>query len=405
MIPLDPHNKPPQRVRVELGSRSYEAIVGSGLTAQAGEYVRAVLGGSPKNAALVTDSSLPVQLVASADASLREFGFEVSIVRLDATEPNKSVREAERICAHMAAARMERQDPVIAIGGGIVGDVAGFAASMYRRGVPFVQCPTTLLAMVDASVGGKTGANLEVPNADGSRTLLKNLIGSFHQPSLVLADVDCLCSLPMRHLRAGMAECLKHALISRDVEQPGTHEPDLFQQTVDLAQGLSEPDQRAMIDLIARNLAVKARVVESDERETSTSEVGGRAILNLGHTFAHAIETLADLSPDGHPSNSPLHHGEAVGLGLVAAAHAASHLGMLEERDASRIRGAVAAFGLPDRVAGLPDTRSLIARMHHDKKVSSGRLRLILPHGLGHVRSLFDPPVPVVEAGWNAIRA
>ncbi|MBX3362129.1 MAG: 3-dehydroquinate synthase [Phycisphaeraceae bacterium] len=273
-MPLDPHNKPLRRVRVELGPRSYEAVVGSGLIAEVGEHVRATLGTSPKHAALVTDSSLPVELVASADASLRLSGFLVSSVQLDATERNKSVREAERICTRMASARMERQDPVIAIGGGIVGDVAGFAASMYRRGVPVIQCPTTLLAMVDASIGGKTGANLEVPNADGTTSLLKNLVGAFHQPSLVLADVDCLGSLPIRHLRAGMAECLKHALISRDVEHPGTHETDLFKQTRDIGQSLTEPNKGEMIELIARNLAVKARVVESDEHETSTAEVG-----------------------------------------------------------------------------------------------------------------------------------
>ncbi|MCW5767723.1 MAG: 3-dehydroquinate synthase [Phycisphaeraceae bacterium] len=404
-MPLDPHNKPLRRVRVELGPRSYEAIVGSGLFARVGEHVRATLGSASKHAAIVADSSLPAELVDSAGASLRQSGFLVSTVQLDAAERNKSVREAERICTHMASARMERQDPVIAIGGGIVGDVAGFAASMYRRGVPVIQCPTTLLAMVDASIGGKTGANLEVPNADGTTSLLKNLVGAFHQPSLVLADVACLGSLPIRHLRAGMAECLKHALIARDVEQSGTHETDLFQQTTDIAHSLTEPDKGAMIDLIARNLAVKARVVESDEHERSTAEVGGRAILNLGHTFAHAIETLSNLSPDGDPSNCPLHHGEAVGLGLVAAAHAAAKLGTLDQRDASRIRGAVAALGLPDRIAGLPDNQSLLARMHHDKKVSAGRLRLILPHGLGHARSHFDPPVPVIEAGWNAVRA
>jgi 3-dehydroquinate synthase len=254
-------------------------------------------------------------------------------------------------------------------------------------------------------VGGKTGANLEVPNADGTTSLLKNLVGAFHQPSLVLADAACLGSLPIRHLRSGMAECLKHALIARDVEQPGTHQNDLFEQTVGMARGLNDPDNDAMVELIARNLAVKARVVESDEFETSTTEIGGRAILNLGHTFAHAIETLEYLSPDGDPRNCPLHHGEAVGLGLVAAAHAAVELGTLDQHDASRIRGAVRALGLPDRVGGLPDTQTLIARMGHDKKVAGGLLRLILPHGLGHVRSHFDPPVPVVEAGWNAVRA
>lgn len=392
---------PDRTIRVELGERSYNAIVGLGLLARLGQLVRATLGDVPTRVILVADGALPPPLVQHASASLQSHGFAVAALTLDSTEPNKSVHTAERICIAMASARLERRDPVIALGGGIVGDIAGFAASMYRRGVPVIQCPTTLLSMVDAAVGGKTGANLSLPSGD----LLKNLVGAFHQPSLVLADVDSLMSLPDRHLRSGLAECLKHALLSLDVERPGEHPTDLFSATLNSAPACLARDGAHLAALIARNIAMKARVVASDERELSTDPSGGRAALNLGHTFAHAIETINTLTPDAHPANAPLHHGEAVALGLIAAAHVGLALGTLPPNDAESVRMAVAALGLPTRISGLPGNDVLVARMHHDKKVTGGKLRLIVPHGLGHVQSHFDPPVRVIETGWNAIRA
>jgi 3-dehydroquinate synthase len=402
MSPSSPPIPPiPDRVvRVELGERSYDAIVGTMLIPRVGPLTRNALGDGPARAMLVADSALPPPLVQHASASLQSQGFAVATLALDATEPDKSVRNAERISIAMASARLERRDPVIALGGGIIGDLAGFAASMYRRGVPVVQCPTTLLSMVDAAVGGKTGANLSLPSGE----LLKNLVGAFHQPSLVLADVDALTSLPSRHLRSGLAECLKHAMLALDIETNGEHPTDLFTATLDGAAACISADTRALSSLIARNIAIKARVVAADERELSTDAAGGRATLNLGHTFAHAIETIKALSPDSNPAHAPLHHGEAVALGLVAAANVGLSLGTLSAADSERVRAAVAALGLPDRVSGLPANEVLIARMQHDKKVSGGKLRLIVPHGIGRVQSHFDPPVRVIEAGWNAIR-
>ncbi len=400
-----PQPIPDRMQRVELGDRSYDVVVGGTLLCRLGALARAALGNSASNAVIVADEGLPASLVRLAADSLSAERFTVSTHELKATEPNKNIESAERICIAMANARLERRDPVIALGGGIVGDLAGFAASIYRRGIPVIQCPTTLLSMVDAAVGGKTGANLSVTDSNGRCSLLKNLVGAFHQPSLVLADVDALSTLSDRQFRAGLAECLKHAMLALDVERTNEHSEDLLTFTLHSAPGILTRDRSLLATLVARNIAIKARVVASDERELSTVASGGRAILNLGHTFAHAIETLPALSPSNDPTQAPLHHGEAVALGLVAAAHAAAAMGLLPPADADQVRAAVEALGLPTQVANLPSNDALIARMRHDKKVVGGQIRLILPWKLGAVRSYFDPPNRVVNAGWDAIRA
>lgn len=399
------HDHPAARtITVALAERSYDVHVGPGLLRRLGELTRAALGDRPARCLLAHDDGLPAATVESARVSLASAGFSVTPVPVHASEVDKSIAAAERLCIAMAQARLERHEPVVALGGGVVGDLAGFAAAIYRRGVPVIQCPTTLLSMVDASVGGKTGANLTVPETDGV-ALLKNLVGVFHQPSLVLADVDVLASLPPRHLRAGLAECVKHALLARDVETPGEHPSDLLADTAQAGQYLSCNKYSDLTSLIARNIAIKARVVAGDERELSTDPGGGRAALNLGHTFGHAIETLATLTPDGDPRHAPLLHGEAVALGLHAAAATALTLNMLNPDDLGRVVATLDAVGLPTRVSNLPSDDALIERMAHDKKVAGGRLRLILPAGLGHVRVLTDPPIQAVRAGWAAIRA
>lgn len=396
---------PDRTVRIELGSRSYDAVIGARLLARAGAMMRRVLGNVPTRAMIAADRALTPGQVRSLAGSLEASGFSVHVHTIEATEVKKSIAAAERLCEAMAMAKLERSDPVIALGGGIVGDLAGFAASMYRRGVPVVQCPTTLLSMVDAAIGGKTGANLAVSENDGQVSLLKNLVGAFHQPALVLADVETLATLPDRQLRAGLAECLKHALLALDVEAADEHRTDLFSATTRAAAACSACDRKALAELIARNVAIKAHVVAADEHERSSAPSGGRAALNLGHTFGHAIETLPHLSPDGNPATAPLLHGEAVALGLHAAARMAVALGTLAIDEAEKVAAALAALGLPTRVAGLPPGSDLVARMQHDKKVASGKLRLIVPHGLGRVRVLTDPPIAAVLAGWDAIRA
>ncbi|MEC9372216.1 MAG: 3-dehydroquinate synthase family protein, partial [Planctomycetota bacterium] len=323
---------------------------------------------------------------------------EASIV---ATERRKSLATAEHLLRCVAETRHERRDPIVALGGGVVGDVAGFVAATYQRGCPVVQCPTTLLSMVDASVGGKTGVNLEVEKAHRrGGTLLKNFVGAFWQPSLVLADVRSLQSLDARHVRCGIAECIKHGMIARGV---GATE-DLFEWTASMLPSIVEQDEDVLVDLVARNVAVKARVVVGDEREEAASSAGGRALLNLGHTFGHAIEPLAGLSPTGKETDAPLLHGEAVGLGLVAASACAAELGMVEGEYAELVRATVEAAGLPVRVKGLPSDEDLIAAMGHDKKVRGGKLRLVLPCGDGEARVVDDPDERAVRAGIGAIR-
>ncbi|MCA9311220.1 MAG: iron-containing alcohol dehydrogenase, partial [Phycisphaerales bacterium] len=258
---------------VQLAERSYDIVVGAGVLDELGPRAKALVPG--RHAFLVTDHNLPRSTIARARTSLEAAGFRVTEASANATEPEKSLATVERLLEAVGRARLERRDPVIALGGGIVGDVTGFVAASYRRGVPFIQCPTTLLAMVDASVGGKTGVNLVIGGA-----LRKNMVGAFWQPRTVLADIATLASLPERERRAGLAECLKHGLICAATD------PALFDWTVAHADAIARLDAPALTELVTRNVAVKAAVVAGDEREEASS--GGRALLNLGHTFGHA---------------------------------------------------------------------------------------------------------------------
>lgn len=395
-----PPNAPvePRRVRVELGDRAYDVEIGTGLLASLGR--RAAEVAPPGRAFVVVDSGVPQEMVRTALRSLVEAGFETATSALNARESNKTIDTVSRLLHEIGETRHERGDPVVAIGGGVTGDIAGFVGAIYKRGVPVIQCPTTLLAMVDASVGGKTGVNLNTRSG-----LKKNLVGAFWQPSLVLADVGTLASLDERHIRSGLAECVKHALIGdgapgRDAGDPGA----LFEWTSRSLVKLRMGDPALLADLVARNVEVKAAFVAADEREEASSPTGGRALLNLGHTFAHAIETIPHLTPDGNPDHSPLQHGEAVALGLVAASGAASELGRLDEAQATSIRVAVERLGLESRLMALPPDEEIVEAMWHDKKVSRGKMRLVVPVALGRSEVVVDPPESVVRAGLSAIR-
>ena len=322
-------------------------------------------------------------------------GFAITTAQARATETDKSLETVERLLAEVAETNHERRDPVIALGGGIVGDVAGFVAAIYRRGVPVIQCPTTLLSMVDASVGGKTGVNLAGGGA-ARGGLKKNFVGAFHQPALVVADVATLDSLPDRELRCGLAECVKHGLIAA-AEDGGA----LLAWIEANLSRIAARDPASLVELVERNVRLKAGIVGRDEREDSDKDV--RAALNLGHTFGHAIETLPGLTPDGDPAHAPLHHGEAVALGLVAAARCAEHLGLCERALGDRVVSVLRRIGLPVQVSGLPDSGAVLAAMRHDKKVQGGRLRLVLPTGAG-VRVVDDPDEAAIRTGLAAIR-
>lgn len=377
-------------VRVNLGNRSYDVVAGEKLGAT-GDMVRRACPAAARCAVVVDPGVDPAAVTAgltAAGLAVHRVPFVVPAV----SESAKSFATVEHFCTHFAAAGLDRRDLVVAVGGGIVGDLTGFAAAIYRRGIAWVNMPTTLLAMVDASVGGKTGANLF-----NATSTLKNMAGAFHQPSLVVIDPNSLATLPPRHLRAGLAECIKHALLCRSV--PGYLGHDLWDVTMDVVRRADlASNQTAAADLIARNVTLKARVVEQDEFETATDAAGGRALLNLGHTFAHVIEGL--------PGQDVL-HGEAVGLGLIAAAHTARSLGRVDQAFIQAVAAAVSGAGLPTVLAGLPPSQDLVQRMRDDKKTLGGKLRLVLPgHGsFGHAGVVADPPDTAVHVGWDALRA
>ncbi len=416
-----------------LRDRSYDVVVRPGVLAGealANELAEAVkpepLRG--KRVFAVIDAGVPVSTIDAALAGLHSAGAQVFRAEIEPSEPVKSLATLERLLVGMTEARLERGDLVLAIGGGIVGDVAGFAAATYRRGIGVVQCPTTLLAMVDASVGGKTGVNLRTT----SGSLKKNMAGAFHQPRRVLADPSVLASLPPRQLRAGLAECVKHALLAADF---GDAELGEF-LTADMAKFLA-CDTTALAELVARNVAIKAKVVEGDEREervpvptsipkphktspqaqpvgvgeTSAAEHPGRMVLNLGHTFGHALETMPGLAGNTDEAGAQgggLHHGEAVALGTVCAAHCARAMGMADDALVAHVENFLRAAGLPTRLreagaGGLPTPEQILDAMRDDKKVGGGKLRLVLPTPGGRCVVVEDPPIPAVMTGIGAI--
>jgi 3-dehydroquinate synthetase len=396
-------NAAPRLVPVELAADRYDVVIGSNLASELVARLTAIGLEAPRRVMVAIDAGLHEHEVDRWIAALEAAGYAVHRHVLTASEHAKSLASLEGLLIAMARAKLERRDALLALGGGVIGDLAGFAAATYQRGLRWVQAPTTLLSMVDASVGGKTGINLAM-SSDG-HDVRKNYIGAFHQPALVVADVCWLASLPIRQRRAGLAECLKHGLLSG-----GWGDAELWDWTESALPRLFAPDRQIasdlsaelMTELVARNVAIKAKVVATDPHERVP--LGGRVLLNLGHTFAHAIEPMANLSPDGDPSHAPLHHGEAVALGLIAAATTGARAGRSPSDLPARVRRAVAAAGLPTAVAGLPANDDLIQRMRADKKVMSGRMRLIIPTAKACSVVADDIDPRAIAAGWDAIR-
>jgi 3-dehydroquinate synthase len=359
----------PLVVPVGLGDRAYDILIGPSLIDQAGELITRVMPGV--RAAIVVDDTVAALHLPRLQAALSSGGIDSVPVEVPAGEPSKSFAVLQDVVDRILAARLERGDVVIAFGGGVIGDLAGFAAGIVRRGMKFVQMPTTLLAMVDSSVGGKTGINARHG---------KNLIGLFNQPQLVIADTDLLATLSPREFRAGYAEVVKYGLIG---DRPffdwlETHHADLF------ARG------PALTQAIAVSCRAKAKVVEEDEHET-----GVRALLNLGHTFGHALEKAVGYNTDR------LVHGEGVAIGMTLAHQFSVHMNLLSPDDATRMERHLTACGLPTRLDQIPGgvggVDGLMAAIGQDKKVKRGRLTFILTRGIGEAFIADDVPADVVR--------
>ncbi len=358
-------------IRVDLGDRAYPIEVGEGLIDDPARYRPYLAGGK---AALVTSTVIAPLYLERVAKALRAAGAEVLEVVLPDGEEHKTWETLNLVFDALLTAHCDRRTTVVALGGGVVGDVAGFAAAVYQRGVPFIQVPTTLLAQVDSSVGGKTAVN---------HPLGKNMVGAFHQPQAVISDVATLQTLPMRELRAGLAEVIKHGAIS---------DPVFFDWLESNMGRLLARDAGALTHAVVRSCEIKAAVVGADEREA-----GLRATLNFGHTFGHAIESGMGY---GHWV-----HGEAVGAGMVMAADLSARMGMLPEADAKRIRALVERAGLPVAgPAGLPADRYLDL-MALDKKASAGKTRFILLERLGTAVLRSEIPESLVRATLSACTA
>ncbi|MFM7052018.1 MAG: 3-dehydroquinate synthase [Planctomycetota bacterium] len=366
------------RIPIEIPNHATSLLVGRGLVDDlAGALARSGISVAGRAVVVACDANVGLHAQA-VERSLSTAGARTVTVSLAAREAAKSMRAVEDVWRAALSIRADRSALVVAVGGGLVGDLAGFAAATYLRGIDLVQVPTTLLAMVDASIGGKTGINLALP--DGS--LGKNLAGAFWQPRLTVADPAVLATLPRRELRAGLAESVKHAVIDGE-----GHFAALERDATALAEG--EP--AALDRLVPMSAAVKARIVARDPFER-----GERALLNLGHTFGHAIET--------DPSTELL-HGEAVAIGCVAAARCAVGLGMLPSADADRVERLLRACGLPVALPTSVSAASVRQRMGYDKKVAGGALRLVLPKAIGSVEVVSAPPEAAVADALASIGA
>lgn len=347
-----------ERVRVELGERGYDILIGAGLRRRVGDTLREVL--TPSRGAIITDETVARLYAHEVAHSLQEAGVEATTVAIPPGEEAKNLAQAAKLYAALVAAGLDRQSVVVALGGGVVGDLAGFVAATYMRGIPYVQVPTTLLAAVDSSVGGKVAVYLP----EG-----KNLVGAFYQPRLVLIDPEVLASLPPRELRAGLAEVVKHGVIL-DV--------DFFAYLEAHADDLLAREAGVMAAVIRRCCELKARVVSADERDE-----GLRTILNYGHTFAHALETVTGYQR--------FRHGEAVALGMVAASLLAEEMGKVGPEVTRRQVALLRRLGLEVRLPAEFRKEELLASFFRDKKTLGGRLRFVLPVRLGEVEVVTEP--------------
>lgn len=358
------------RIHVPLGDRAYDVVIGRGLLGQAGALVAPLTKRRP--VAILTEHKVAPLHLAQLQAGLAASGIDSFAHAMAPGEGTKGWTGLQEAVEWLLDRRVERRDVVIALGGGVIGDLVGFACAILRRGVRFVQVPTSLLAQVDSSVGGKTGINTRHG---------KNLVGAFHQPSLVLADIDVLDTLPKRDFLAGYGEVVKYGLLG---------DADFFDWLETHAPAMAAGDTAARHYAVRRSVQMKADIVVRDE-----TEQGDRALLNLGHTFCHALEAATDYS-------DRLLHGEGVAIGCALAFDLSARMGLCAQETPSRVRAHLRSMGmrvdLRDIPGDLPDADALIALMAQDKKVQDGRLRFILARGIGQAFVSDDVPVPVLRA-------
>ncbi|HEX9569851.1 MAG TPA: 3-dehydroquinate synthase [Rhodospirillales bacterium] len=345
----------PASMTVDLGPRSYDILVGDGLLADAGPLARSVL--AEPRVIVVTDANVAGRWLETVEMSLDDAGIAHDSIVLEAGEQTKDFAHFEQLTGRLLDAHAERTTTLMALGGGVIGDITGFAAAVTLRGMDYIQLPTTLLAQVDSAVGGKTAINVRHG---------KNLVGAFHQPRLVLADTATLDTLPKRELRAGYAEVVKYGVLG---------DAKFFAWLEKNGLGVIDGDADARRHAVLTSCRAKATIVAADEREH-----GQRALLNLGHTFGHAIEAISGYG-------DALHHGEAVAIGMVMACDLSVRLGLCPPADAERVRRHLQAAGLPVGLAGINrkdwSADALIARMTQDKKVRAGTLTFVLVRGIG----------------------
>ena len=347
----------PKTVHVNLGDRSYDILVGSGNLDRVSACVDAL--GAVSHVVIITDENVQEPHAVRVAESLTDGSVEVDLLVVEPGEPTKSADMAAGLWDGLLQLGADRKTLVMAVGGGVIGDLAGFVAATYARGVRFFQVPTSLLAQVDSSVGGKVGINL--PEA-------KNMVGAFKQPAGVLIDIATLETLPEREYRAGLAEVVKYGVIL---------DAEFFDYLETNVEGLLKHDTDVLIHVVERCCRLKADVVEQDERE----ETGLRAVLNYGHTFAHPLETL--------PGYGQIVHGEAVAMGMLCASRLAERLGRINASMTERQRKLLEALGLPIELPVI-DRDEMMTSMMHDKKVEHGKLRFVLPSRMGHVELVAD---------------
>ncbi|MGP0628745.1 3-dehydroquinate synthase [Nitrospina sp. 32_T5] len=350
-------------LRIDLADRSYEILIGQNLFGTFSGRVPSLAG--LRRAVIVTHPSIRALYGPALEAGLKQAGIENRIVEIPQGEAHKTLASAGVVYDHLMQHAYDRNTLMVALGGGVIGDLTGFVAATYQRGVPFLQVPTTLLSQVDSSVGGKTAVN---------HPLGKNMIGAFYQPRAVIIDLNTLKTLPSDEFRAGMAEIIKYGVIE---------DPDLFKYLEDNVDAIQSQDPQALTHIIETSCAIKARVVEKDERESNY-----RMVLNYGHTIGHAVEALTEYTQ--------YKHGEAVAIGMVIAAHLSHQMGYCDAATVERITKLIDRYGLPTALPEFP-ARAYIESMYRDKKAREKKIRFILVRSLGQVEIVDAVPEAELE--------